>query len=173
VYISKKIPTFLGCDTALQDACRTAPIKLLASSINHKGLGPASDPSSLGLVRREFPSNKTIEVWNTPVRLEVGWWWRVFRLHDVSSSRGGFCLRWGFKERVIDPLYRTKVDGRLVKVPLENIRWNHGFTRCDFCKLISSLIISPCDMVKLEAVELVLQAPYFLAIGLHLRIMVA
>jgi hypothetical protein len=28
-------------------------------------------------------------------------------------------------------------------------------------------------MVKLEAMELVLQAPYFLAIGLHLRIVVA
>jgi hypothetical protein len=76
-----------------------------------------SDPSSLGLVQREFPSNEIIEVWNTVVRLKVGWWWRVFRLHDVSLSRGGFCLRWGVEERVIDPLCHSKVDGRFVKIP--------------------------------------------------------
>jgi hypothetical protein len=54
-----------------------------------------SDPSSLGLIRWELPLNETVEVRDTPVGLEVGWQGRGFRLHDVSPSRGGFCLGWG------------------------------------------------------------------------------
>jgi hypothetical protein len=44
----------------------------LSLSYITKKFGPASDPSSLGLMQREFPSNETVEVRNTPVEVEVG-----------------------------------------------------------------------------------------------------
>jgi hypothetical protein len=48
-------------------------IKLFVVAKYHKGLGSVSDPSSLGLIQGEIPSSETVEVWNTPVELEVGW----------------------------------------------------------------------------------------------------
>jgi hypothetical protein len=48
-------------------------IKLLVIVVYHKVLGPTSDPSSLGLVQGELPSNETIEVWSVPVGFEIGW----------------------------------------------------------------------------------------------------
>jgi hypothetical protein len=60
-----------------------------------------------------------------------------------------------------------------MKVPRENIRWNRGSTRRDFLKFVGSLIVSPHDVVELEAVELVFKAPHLLAVGFHLRIMAA
>jgi hypothetical protein len=92
-------------------------IKLLVIAVYHKGFGPASDPLSLGLIRRELPSNETVEVRNTPVGLEVSWWWQAFCLDDVSPGRGGFYLRWGVERQAIDPLCHTKVNGRFMKVP--------------------------------------------------------
>jgi hypothetical protein len=49
-------------------------IQLFVVTKYHKGLGPASDPSRLGLIRGEFPSSEMVEVRNMPVGLEVGWW---------------------------------------------------------------------------------------------------
>jgi hypothetical protein len=60
-----------------------------------------------------------------------------------------------------------------MKVPRENIRWNHGLIGCDFCEFVGSLIVSSHDMIELEAVELVFKASHLLAVGFHLRIMVA
>jgi hypothetical protein len=81
----------------LEDARRAAAIQLFVVAKYHKGLGPASDPSSLGLSRGEVPSNKIVEVRNTLVRLEVGWWGRAFHLHDFNPGQGGFRLRWGIE----------------------------------------------------------------------------
>jgi hypothetical protein len=49
-------------------------IKLLIIAIYHKGFDLTSDLLSLGLIWWELPSNETVEVRNTPVRVEVGWW---------------------------------------------------------------------------------------------------
>jgi hypothetical protein len=49
-------------------------LQLLVVTKYHKGLGPMSDPSSLSLIRGEVPSSEMVEVRNTLVRLEVGWW---------------------------------------------------------------------------------------------------
>jgi hypothetical protein len=61
-----------------------------------------------------------------------------------ASASGGGVKRW-----TIDPLCRTKVDGRFVKVPQENMRWNRGSIGRDFHEFVGSLIVSSCDMVEL------------------------
>jgi hypothetical protein len=47
-------------------------IKLLVVAVYHKGLGPTSDPSSLGLIQGELPLNETVEIRSAPIGLEVG-----------------------------------------------------------------------------------------------------
>jgi hypothetical protein len=60
-----------------------------------------------------------------------------------------------------------------MEISRENVRWNCGSTRSDFCEFISGLTIPACNVVKLEAMKLVLKAPYLLTVGLHLRITAA
>jgi hypothetical protein len=60
-----------------------------------------------------------------------------------------------------------------MEISRENVRWNCGSTRSNFREFISGLIIPACNVVELEAVELVLNAPYLLAVGLHLGITTA
>jgi hypothetical protein len=60
-----------------------------------------------------------------------------------------------------------------MEISRENVKWNCGSTRSDFHEFIGGLIIPACNVVKLEAVKLVLKAPYLLTVGLHLGIMAA
>jgi hypothetical protein len=60
-----------------------------------------------------------------------------------------------------------------MEISRENVRWNCGSTRSDFHEFISGFIISACNVFELEAVKLVLKAPYFLAVGFHLWITTA
>jgi hypothetical protein len=60
-----------------------------------------------------------------------------------------------------------------MEISRENVRWNHGSTRGDFHEFVGGFIISACNVVELEAVKLVLKAPYFLAVGFHLRVTAA
>jgi hypothetical protein len=60
-----------------------------------------------------------------------------------------------------------------MEISCENVRWNCGSTRSDFHEFIGGFIISACNVVELEAVKLVLKAPYLLAVGFHLAIMAA
>jgi hypothetical protein len=57
-----------------------------------------------------------------------------------------------------------------MEIPHENVRWNYGSTRSDFCEFIGSFIISACNVVELEVVKLVLKAPYLLIVGFHLGV---
>jgi hypothetical protein len=92
--IAEQVPALLICDTALEDASRAAVVQLPTVANDHKGFGPVSDPSSLGLIRGEIPLDKIVEVRDAPVRLEVRRWGQAFHLHGFSPGRGGFCLRW-------------------------------------------------------------------------------
>jgi hypothetical protein len=60
-----------------------------------------------------------------------------------------------------------------MEISRENVRWNCGSTRSDFREFIGSFIISACNVVELEAMKLVLKAPYLLAVGFHLRVKIA
>jgi hypothetical protein len=94
----------------LEDASRAAVIQLPTVANDYKGFGPASDPSSLGLIQGEVSSDKVVEVWDAPVKLEVRWWGRALHLHGFSPGRGGLYLRWGVEERHVDPSVWPKVD---------------------------------------------------------------
>jgi hypothetical protein len=60
-----------------------------------------------------------------------------------------------------------------MEIPRENVRWNHGSTRHNFHEFIGGFIISACNVVEIEAMELVLKASYLLTIGFHHGITVA
>jgi hypothetical protein len=52
----------------------------------------------------------------------------------------------------------------------EDVRGNHCPPRGYFRQLIHSLVVPSSDVVELQPVELVFQAPNFVAVGLHLPV---
>jgi hypothetical protein len=60
-----------------------------------------------------------------------------------------------------------------MEISRENVRWNCGSTRSDFCEFIGGFIISACNVVELEAMKLVLKVLYFLAVSFHLGVTTA
>ena len=52
----------------------------------------------------------------------------------------------------------------------EDVRENYCPPRGYFRQLIRSLVVPSSDMVELQPVELVFQAPNFVAVGLHLPV---
>src|SRR5688500_8240577 len=74
----------------------------------------------------------------------------------LGLSRG--CLGLG---RVVD------LDGGLMQVSGEDVRGNRCSPRGYFSQLVRSLVVARGDVVELEPVELVFQAPNLIAVGLH------
>jgi hypothetical protein len=72
----------------------------------------------------------------------------------LGLGRG--CLRLG---RVVD------LDGGLMQISEEDVRGNRRSPRGYFSQLVRSLVVSPSDVVELEPVELVFQAPDLIAVG--------
>jgi hypothetical protein len=70
-------------------------IQLFVVTKYHKGLGPASDPSSLDLIRGEVPSSEMVKVWNTPVGsrlaggVELSTYMTSVPVEGASTSGGG------------------------------------------------------------------------------------
>jgi hypothetical protein len=62
------------------------------------------------------------------------------------------------------------LDGGLMYVSGEDVRGNRCPPRGYFSQLIRSLVVSSSNVVELELVELVFQAPNFVAVGLHLLV---
>jgi hypothetical protein len=58
-------------------------------------------------------------------------------------------------------------DGWLIYVPREDVRGNCHSPRGYFRQLIRGLVVPSGNMVELQPVELIFQAPNFVAIGLH------
>jgi hypothetical protein len=57
-----------------------------------------------------------------------------------------------------------------MQIPGEDVRGNRRSPRGYFSQLVRSLVVAPSDVVELEPVELVFQAPNLIAVGLHLRV---
>ena len=57
-----------------------------------------------------------------------------------------------------------------MQIPGEDVRGNRCSPRGYFSQLIRSLVVASGDVVELEPVELVFQAPNLIAVGLHLRV---
>jgi hypothetical protein len=62
------------------------------------------------------------------------------------------------------------LDGGLMQVSGEDVRGDHCPPRGYLSQLVRSLVVSSSDVVELEPVELVLQAPNLIAAGFHLRV---
>jgi hypothetical protein len=60
--------------------------------------------------------------------------------------------------------------GWLIYVPGEDVRGNHRLPRGYFSQLIRGLVVPSSNMVEFHPVELILQAPNFIAVGLHFLI---
>jgi hypothetical protein len=57
-----------------------------------------------------------------------------------------------------------------MQISEEDVRGNRCSPRGYFSQLVRSLVVAPSDVVELEPVELVFQAPDLIAVGLHLRV---
>jgi hypothetical protein len=62
------------------------------------------------------------------------------------------------------------LDGGLMYISGEDIRGNRCPPRGYFSQLIRSLVVPLGDVVELESVEFVFQAPNLVAVGLHLSV---
>jgi hypothetical protein len=60
--------------------------------------------------------------------------------------------------------------GWLIYVPGEDVRGNRRSPRGYFSQLIRGLVVPSSKMVEFQPVELILQAPNFIAVGLHFMI---
>jgi hypothetical protein len=94
-----------------------------------------------------------VRVWRDPIPLSLD-------AQGLTLGGRGF-LGLG---RVID------LDGGLMYVSGEDVRGNRRPPRGYFRQLIRSLVVPSSDMVELQPVELVFQAPNFIAVGLHLPV---
>jgi hypothetical protein len=68
---------------------------------------------------------------------------------------------------------RLEVDGRPGDIPHKNVQGNGDSPRCDFGELVRLLIVPAGHVVKLNAIELVLEGPYGIAVRLHLVVVTA
>jgi hypothetical protein len=64
----------------------------------------------------------------------------------------------------------VEFEGWLIYVSGEDVRGNRCPPRGYFSQLIRSLVVPSSNMVEFQPVELILQAPNFVAIGLHFSI---
>jgi hypothetical protein len=87
---------------------------------------------------------------------------------EEAFASGGGVEQW-----TVGPISHPGVDGRLVKIPRENIGWNRGSVIHDFREFVGSLIISARNAVGFEAMEFVLKASHLIAVGFHLGVAAA
>jgi hypothetical protein len=57
-----------------------------------------------------------------------------------------------------------------MQVSGEDVRGNRCLPRGYLSQLVRSLVVASGDVVELEPIELVLQAPNLIAVGFHLRV---
>ena len=67
----------------------------------------------------------------------------------------------------IDASPRAQVDGWLMKISRERVRWYRASGRRDLGEFVGCLVVASGDMDELEAMELVLESTNFLAVRLH------
>jgi hypothetical protein len=103
-----------------------------------------------------------VQVWRNPILLSLDV--QGLTLGDRGYLGLGQCLL-GFG-RVVE------FDGWLIHVPGEDVRGNRRPPRGYFSQLIRNLVVPSSNMVEFQPVELIFQAPNFVAVGLHFSIAV-
>jgi hypothetical protein len=173
---------------SLQDAGGGALVQLAVDE--GERFGHPGDAPGLGSVRGEFPSTHPGDVFVTPVHPAGG----RLDVHDLGLAgavpleegehvrlvRGvlvhGLCAYWaggsprGF--RVVRGV-RLEGDGWLGDVSGEDIRGDNDPPRRDLGKLVRLLVVAAGHVIKLDAVELVLEGSHGLAVCFHLVVVAA
>ena len=67
---------------------------------------------------------------------------------------------------------QAQVDGWLMQISCECVRWDRAPGRCDFSEFVGCLVVASGDVDEFEAVELVVESMDLLAVRLHFRVVV-
>jgi hypothetical protein len=127
---------------------------------------PSQSPS-FGLVEGQLYSEEIFQVRGLPVQVWCNPILLSLDAQGLTLGGGGYLglgqglLGFG---RVVD------FDGWLIYVPGEDVRGNRRSPRGYFRQLIRGLVVPSSNMVEFQPVELIFQAPNFVAIGLHFLI---
>jgi hypothetical protein len=170
-------------------------IELLPISQQGERLGAPRQPPSFGLVEGQLSSVEVLQVRGLPalIRRDLA----LFPLDTQCLTLGGRgylglsrghlrpcrgylrlgrgylglsqgCL--GRSRRCLGLGHVLGLDGGLMQVSGEYIRGNCCSSRGYFSQLVRSLVVASGDVVELEPIELVFQAPNLIAVGFHLRV---
>jgi hypothetical protein len=139
-------------------------VQLLFITQQNERLGTPSQSPGFGLVEGQLSSEEIFQVRGLPVQV-----WRNPVLLSLDAQgltvggRGYLGLGRGLLgfRRIVD------FDGWLLYIPGEDIRGNRRSPRGYFCQLICGFIVPSSNMVELQPVELIFQAPNFVTVGLH------
>jgi hypothetical protein len=148
----------------LENAGGAAVVQLLFITQQNERLGTPSQSTSFGLVEGQLSLEEIFQVWGLPVRDRCD---PVLLLLDMQGltlgGRGYLGLGQGLLglERVID------FDGWQIYILGEDVRGNRCSPRGYFRQLIHGFVVPSNNMVEFQSVELIFQAPDFVAVGLH------
>jgi hypothetical protein len=122
---------------------------------------------SFGLVEGQLSSEEILQVRGLPV-----WVWRnpiPLTLDAQGLTLGGRGYL-GLDQGLVGLGRVIEFDRWLIYVSGEDVRGNRRPPRGYFSQLIHSLVVPSSNMVEFQPVELIFQAPNFVAIGLHFLI---
>jgi hypothetical protein len=152
---------------SLENARGAAVIQLLFITQQNERLGAPSQSPSFGLVEGQLSSEEIFQVRGLPVRDRCD---PIPLLLDTQGltlgDRGYLGLGRGLLGlgRIVD------LDGWLIYILGKDVRGNRRSPRGYFRQLICSFVVPSSNMVEFQSVELVFQAPNFVAVGLHFSI---
>jgi hypothetical protein len=153
----------------LQDLGVTPFVEL--SLDDDEGLSTACELSSLRLVSREHLAEEVVKIRHPPVDRRVGLRrWFPVKLHDLEVRRSQRLTSPHAQGRqfVLGPIWLLVADRGLILIASKDAGRNGLAARRHFCQCVGCLVEPSWDVVKLEAVELVLQLMDLLAIHSHL-----
>jgi hypothetical protein len=142
-------------------------IQLFFVTQQNERLGAPSQSPSFGLVEGQLSSEEILQVWGLSVLV-----WRnpiPLSLDAQGLTLGGRGYL-GLDRGLIGFGRVIEFDGWLIYVPGEDVWGNRRPPLGYFCQLIRGLIVPSSNMVEFQPVELIFQAPNFVAIGLHFLI---
>jgi hypothetical protein len=151
----------------LEKARGAVVVQLLFITQQNERLGAPSQSPSFGLVEGQLSLEEIFQVQGLPARNRCDPIPLPLNVQGLTlGGRGYLGLGQGLLGlgRVVD------LDGWLIYILGEDVRWNRCPPRGYFCQLICGFVVPSSNMVEFQPIELVFQAPNFIAVGLHFSI---